>query len=88
MFWTAFQVVAGVVLGLSVLPILVWLLFTVTDLVKNKRLVLEAKLEDAKKAAPYDSVEVSQPPNPKMFTLRLMKNGEVVYEGSHDRDFN
>lgn len=88
MFWTTFQIVAGVIAPFLVIGFVIWLLDYLTIQAGAKRLVLEAKLESAKKAAPYDSVEVSQPPNPKMFTLRLIKNGEVVYEGSHDRDFN
>lgn len=86
MFWTIFQAVAGAVLALALIPILIWALYTIGDSVKNRRIKLEAELEVAKKAAPYDDVEVSQPPNTKMFTLRLVKNNEVVFEKSYDKD--
>lgn len=86
MFWTTFQIVTGIITPFLIIAFLIQLLNYLTILAKAKRIALEAKLEDAKKAAPYDDVEVSQPPNPKMFTLRLIKNKEVVFEKSYDKE--
>lgn len=86
MFWNTFQIVTGIIAPFLILGFLIWLLNELTILAQAKRLSLEAKLEEAKKAPPYDDVEVSQPPNPKMFTLRLVKNNEVVFEKSYDKN--
>lgn len=86
MFWTTFQIVVGIITPFLLIAFLVWLLNYATIQAKAKRLVLEAKLEEAKKAPPYDDVEISQPSNPKMFTIRLIKNGEVVFEEAKDKE--
>ena len=78
----------GILLVTVTVPVLIWLLFTISEAVKNKRIILETKLEIAKKKAPYDEIQVSQPPNQKMFTIRLIKSGEVVHEQSHNKDLN
>lgn len=86
MFWTTFQIVVGIIAPFLLIAFLMWLLNYATIQAKAKRLTLETRLEEAKKAPPYDDVEISQPPNLKMFTLRLIKNGEVVFEESKDKE--
>lgn len=86
MYWYVLQVILAIVTGLAVIPVLIWLLSTITEVVENRRIALKAKLELARKQPPYDDVEVSQPPNPSMFTLRLVKNNEVVFEKSYKKE--
>ena len=86
MFWITFQIVTGIITPFLIIAFLIWLLNYATIQAKAKRIALEAKLETVKKAAPYDDVEVSQPPNPTMFILRLVKNNEVVFEKSYDKE--
>lgn len=84
-FLNTVAVVSGVLVPFILLALLTWSIYFIGDLLKMKRLRLERELEEAKKAAPYDDIEFSQPPNPTMFTVRLVKGGEVVYEESYDK---
>lgn len=85
-FITAFLIVSGILSPFILIALCIYLFNEVHIFVVSKRIALEIELENAKKKAPYDHVEFSQPPNTRMFTVRLLKNNEVVYEGSHDKE--
>ena len=82
MFWNVFQITAGIIAPFLLLSFIIWLLFTMNELAKAKATSLEIKLDRVKKAPPYDDIELSQPPNPNMLTLRFIKNGEIVFKHS------
>ena len=44
------------------------------------------KAEEIKKAPPYDDVELNLNPATNVLTARLMKKGEIVYQGSVTRN--
>lgn len=84
-FLTAFLIVSGIIAPFGLIALLIFLLNETHIALVAKRLSLEAKLASIKKQPPYDDIELSQPPNKEMFTIRLIKNEEVVYEGHHDK---
>lgn len=86
LFWNAVMIVSGILAPFIVITLIMWLLYEAHIVAQAYRLAMESKLEYMKKLPPYDDVAVSQPPNQKMFTIRLIKNDEVVYEGSHDKE--
>ena len=85
-FTNTFLVVVGILLPFVIVLGLIWLASVIKELVENRGYKLAAKLAEVKKQPPYDEVEVSQPPNVNMFTLKLVKNDEVVWEQSYDKD--
>ncbi len=86
-FLTAFLIVSGILSPFILIALFIYLLNNLNIWLSVKKAALEIQLEELKKAAPYDDIELSQPPNPTMFTIRLIKNKEVVYEGSYNKEF-
>lgn len=67
-----------------------FLIFTLLGIVgKTLSVIGQAmvnKAEEIKKAPPYDDVELNLNPATKVLSARLMKKGEIVYEGSVTRN--
>ena len=66
-----------------------FLVFTILGLI-GKALTalshgLEAKATEIKKAPPYDDVELNLNPATNVLTARLIKNDEIIYQGSVTR---
>ena len=85
LFYATLSVVMGILTPFIVVAVALFLVWLVTELVKQRRIQLETILEEATKEPPYDNIELSQPPNPTMFSIRLIKNGESVWEGSYNK---
>lgn len=80
-FITTLQIVGGILLP----AIVVFVLWIIKELVIIFILMHEIKLEDARKKAPFDSVESSVQFQDNSLRVRLVKNGNVVYEGAISR---
>ena len=85
-FINTFAVVVGILAPFVIVAALVFVASVVKEQLETRNYKLAAKAAEAKMAAPYDDVQVSQPPNIKMFTLRLIKNNEVVWEKSYNKE--
>lgn len=59
------------------------------EYIKTRKLYAERENENQRKQPPYDDIELLQPPNPRMFSISLIKNKEIIWEDSYQkRDFN
>lgn len=86
LFWNTVMIVSGILAPFAVGVLIIAFYLYGVGLVVSIRRSHELKMERERKQPPYDDVELSQPPNPSMFTIRLIKDGEVVWEESYDKD--
>lgn len=77
-FWTTLQIVGGILSPLIIL-FLAWALKELVGLFKLSR---ECKLEILRKKPPFDTIESSIRLEDNVMAIRLVKGGEVVYEGN------
>ena len=86
LFINTVQVVGGIITPFLLLGLIIFLLLSVNEFIKGWRAKQERLLEEESKSAPYDDIQFSQPPNPTMITVRLIKNNKIVWEQSYDKD--
>lgn len=82
---TAFLVTIAIVGGILSPFLLFTILGLIGKLLEALANGLEAKAEEIKKAPPYDDVELNLNPATNVLTARLLKRGEIVYQGSVTR---
>jgi len=85
-FFTTVMIITGILLPpaiiAAILFIIAWFAYWQEGITYDK----QQEMEDAKKMPPYDNIELSQPPNPTMFTIRLIKNNKTVWKASYDKE--
>lgn len=87
-FINTFLVVAGIITPFLILAVIIAIILSIKDFSDGYKRKQERLLEQEYKNPPYDNITLSQPPNPTMITIRLVKDSKVVWEQSYDkRDF-
>lgn len=83
---TAFLVTVAIVGGILSPVILIAIIGTVGNAMKALAAALEAKVEEIKKQPPFDDVEANLDPATKILSVRFIKDGNVLWQGSATRN--
>lgn len=77
----AFLITVAIICGILSPLLLVQLLAVLAKFMEGFAKAMESKAEEMKKQPPYDDVELNLNPMTKVLKARLIKRGEVVYQG-------
>lgn len=83
---TAFLVTVGIVGGLM-LPFIVIAVFgAISNAAKLAAVAIIAKAEELQRMPPFDDVEANLNPMTKVLSIRIIKNGKALWQGSATRN--
>ncbi len=85
-FVATVEIVFGILSPIVLVIVLYSVALIYRDYVDMRKAKHQKEVENIRKQPTFDDVEISQPPNDKMFTLRIIKNKEVIFEGSYDKE--
>lgn len=82
---TAFLITFGIVGGL-LSPLVIFVVFgSLYNFLKAMVTSLEGWVEDVKKRPPFEDVQVNVNPATNVMTVRMIKDGKVVWQGASSR---
>ena len=84
-FVTTVMITTGIILPIATIVALLFIIAWAAHWQEGRTYDKKRFMEDQQKMPPYDNIELSQPPNPHMFTIRLIKSDKVVWEESYDK---
>lgn len=84
-FIIAFSAVAGVIAPFLLLAAIIFIASLINEVVQGWKTKQERERDKQYKVPPYDDILFSQPPNPTMITVRLIKDGQPVWEESYNK---
>lgn len=81
MFWNAVAITFGILSPV----IAVFILFIFVQAFRALPAAMEIKADKLKKQPPFDDGEVNVDPSTNVMTVRLIKDGEIVWQGASSR---
>ena len=85
-FITTIMITTGILLPPAIICAILLMIAWFANWQDGRTYDKKREMEYAKKIPPYDNIELSQPPNPTMFTIKLIKGKKVVWEESYDKE--
>lgn len=83
---TAFLITIGIVSAILIPVVLVLILSSLPGLANAFAAYMERKAEELKRRPPFDDVEINQNPATNVVTARLIRHGDIIWQGSVSRN--